>query len=165
MLPSLKRRSDSEMKFTIDSRSPLRTNEQSVCTDSHFKTMDSASAFLTARHARKPVKQFPDAVDRVLSTLRGQRSQSLDMIIGKCQDSYRPQDEAVKLSLMLAQHRIQSLLSELTKSHKDTTSYASIKSRKKFLQDEEYVSRSEVRRMMADNRMKFKRARVIAIGK
>ena len=166
MFPSLSRRSDSEIKFTFDSRSPLRTHEQSLVNESHFKTMDSASAFLTTRHVQQKAKLQLDPVERVLSTLRGQRSQSLDLLIGKCQKSYRPEDaNAVKESLALAQHRIKALLSELVRPQKDSNSYASIKSRKKFLQDEDYVSRAEVRRMMADNRMKFKRARVIAIGK
>jgi hypothetical protein len=70
----------------------------------------------------------------------------------------------LKAQLAEAQIRIQSMIKDLVRRPKEMHTYASVKSRNKILQDQDYISHASVRKMLIDNRMKFKRARVMAIG-
>jgi len=161
MLPPINRRTYSELPHFTASATPARLDDQSLASD-QFKTIDSTAAFLTFHGRRKKKSSFGTSSGRL--ALRGQRSISLETLIAKCKESIREEDDAMKVQLAEAQTRIQGMLRDLTRRPKELNSYASVKSRKKFLQEQDYISHESVRKMLIDNRMKFKRARVMAIG-
>jgi len=101
--------------------------------------------------------------DHGYSSLCYQRIESLDSLIGHCQTSIRLQDLTVKRDLERRQRRIADLLSDLKKTQRVTEVKFNPYSRRKFLADQPYISRGEVRRLMAENRIKLKQARHLAI--
>lgn len=69
----------------------------------------------------------------------------------------------MKRDLERRQRRIADLLSDLKKTQRVTEVKFNPYSRRKFLADQPYISRGEVRRLMAENRIKLKQARHLAI--
>ena len=119
----------------------------------HLKTIDSSSAFLTSRPLPK----------HHISPL-SQRSLSIDFLICKCRESLKRQDKRAKRELDLQQQRIRRLLAEIKPELGGNRPGFEVNRRKRFLQDEVYMSHTEVRRMISENRVKFKQARVLSIG-
>jgi hypothetical protein len=101
--------------------------------------------------------------DHGYSSLCYQRIGSLDSLITTCRNSIRLQDQAVKKELEQRQRRIADLIKDLKKTQRVTETKFNPYSRRKFLADEAYISRGEVRRLMAENRIKLKQARHLAI--
>lgn len=161
LLPPINRRSRSELPQLTPIPTPIRLDDQSLASD-QFKTIDSTAAFLTL-HGRRKKKTASDPFNSGV-TLRSQRSKSLETLISKCKESVREEDDMLKAQLAEAQIRIQSMIKDLVRRPKEMHTYASVKSRNKILQDQDYISHASVRKMLIDNRMKFKRARVMAIG-
>lgn len=122
--------------------------------DFPLKTIDSTSAFLTSRPFPKQRSPFSCT----------QRSLSLDFLIRRCRESLQRQDKRVKRELDIQQRRIKRLLAEIKVEGGSGRPGFEANRRKRFLQDEGYMSHTEVRKLIAENRVKFKQARVLSIG-
>ena len=160
LLPPINRRSQSEVQDQ-EMRTFQGREEEKWDEGEQFRTMDSNRAFMTL-HRRNPNSSKLETY-RNQQSLRSMRSTSLETLITKCQESIRPENKLFKSQLLESQERIQKMLNDLVRRPKELRSYAAVKSRRKFLQDQEYISHSNVRKMIMDNRLQFKRARVMAI--
>lgn len=119
--------------------------------DFRLKTIDSTSAFLTSRPV--PKQRSPP--------LCTQRSLSLDFLIRRCRESLQRQDKRVKRELDRQQQRIKRLLAEIKP---EAGPGYEVNRRRRVLQGEDCMSHTEVRKLIAANRVKFKQARVLSIG-
>ena len=155
------------MASTLHSKQTLTTLRyprsfyyQSTASDSHVKTVDFSLDF----HSPRNLKDVSSSLGRISDlSVREQRQSFLDAIVLRCTLSIRKEDQKVKKDLEREQHRVESLLKDMSKPERAKFYHYNAQSRRKFLSSNTYVSRDEVRRLMADNRIKLKQVRHLAI--
>lgn len=155
-----KPKSLSQLKYTKQSLSI--SHGLSISSDTHFKAFDS-STDLSSPKGLKALGHSRIRVSWGDRSVREQRVDALDEVLRRCANSIRKEDEKVKKELERDQLRVEAVLKDVTKPEREKFYRYNAQSRRKFLSNQSYLSRDEVRRLIAENRMKQKQARHVAL--